>query len=342
MDYINNLNEQIDKNKITHLRFILTLFVIMIHTYNLTLVATSNCVLNFIEELFSNNICRIAVPLFYCISGYLFFYKVTCFKDIFTKLKKRIRSVVLPYLMWNIIYTVVFLVVFQIPVIKHYINNNDVFTISNLLNGIFHYKYSFHFWYIENLILFFAITPLLFYTLKNFICSSAVLGVLLFVNILNINLFDIKISSLFYFYLGAYMVKWFHSKAMASKKRTLFSSCILILYLSLCVISTLYPNDIFNRLVRLVGLVCLWVTFDLLPKVKVRRFEEQSFFIFGIHVLVLEFIEKMIFSFFGSSVYVAFLDYIISPWLTLLLIYVLYRVLIKVLPKTYAFINGNR
>ena len=50
-------------------------------------------------------ISRAAVPTFFLISGYYFFYKIKdfTFDNYKDKLKKRIRTILIPYLLWNAI-----------------------------------------------------------------------------------------------------------------------------------------------------------------------------------------------------------------------------------------------
>ena len=63
-------------NKIKNISLILTILVVFLHAYNLE---ESNSVINingFIQNFISYGVCTIAVPLFFMISGYLFFYKI--------------------------------------------------------------------------------------------------------------------------------------------------------------------------------------------------------------------------------------------------------------------------
>jgi surface polysaccharide O-acyltransferase-like enzyme len=52
-----------------------------------------------VQEMISGMIGRCAVPLFYMISGYLFFYKIpNGMYSIFDKMKKRVRTLLIPYI----------------------------------------------------------------------------------------------------------------------------------------------------------------------------------------------------------------------------------------------------
>lgn len=58
--------------------------------------------LNLIESSIGGGFNRTAVPLFYIISGYLFFLKVPDgFRSIEGKMKKRVRTLLIPYVIAN-------------------------------------------------------------------------------------------------------------------------------------------------------------------------------------------------------------------------------------------------
>ena len=63
------------KNKITTISFLLMIMVVNIHSYNLLPIIPKGYN-TFIQDLFSQGFSRIAVPLFFIISGYLFFLNI--------------------------------------------------------------------------------------------------------------------------------------------------------------------------------------------------------------------------------------------------------------------------
>ena len=53
---------------------------------------------------FVEGIARIGVPLFFFISGFLFFYYDDFSKNVYLgKIKKRFKSLVVPYIFWNLV-----------------------------------------------------------------------------------------------------------------------------------------------------------------------------------------------------------------------------------------------
>ena len=104
--------EELQSKTISYLRFPLTLGVIFIH-FNLTngiSLGGAKFGIDYPEwyywiiSLFSDVLPRISVPLFFVISGFLFFYNCDFNSDSYLrKIKTRVRTLLVPYLLWNII-----------------------------------------------------------------------------------------------------------------------------------------------------------------------------------------------------------------------------------------------
>lgn len=111
--------EDIQSRTIRFLRFPLIVAVVLIHTRLDHVVVNGHLltetarfpVFALCQHIVSTEIARIAVPLFYFMSGYLFFYRSTPFSLAVygQKIKKRGHSLLVPYLFWN---AAVFLLLF--------------------------------------------------------------------------------------------------------------------------------------------------------------------------------------------------------------------------------------
>ena len=104
----------ITSKTIEWLRFFCIVVVVLLHAVGSPMdgrevISYHNGVYDTIRILFSEGFCRIAVPTFFLISGYLFFFKLEEWStDIwFNKLKKRVRTLLIPYLLWNLIAIIV-------------------------------------------------------------------------------------------------------------------------------------------------------------------------------------------------------------------------------------------
>lgn len=97
-------------NYITALRFPLAVLVVLIHSYNSVWQSIECGSFPTIPYFCSRILPAFAVPLFFAISGYLFFLKspkfhATQYAD---KLKSRFSTLLLPYLLWNFIAAVLY------------------------------------------------------------------------------------------------------------------------------------------------------------------------------------------------------------------------------------------
>lgn len=102
----NKLDEELQSKVLDWLRFPMIVLVVYIHYWGESIPESSvigSTIYNSIRIFMCHVISRAAVPTFFLISGYYFFYKIKDFtfdtyKD---KLKKRIKTILIPYLLWN-------------------------------------------------------------------------------------------------------------------------------------------------------------------------------------------------------------------------------------------------
>ena len=77
-------------NKIKNISLIMTFFVVILHSNNLEDPSVLN-INTLIQNFIGQGIVRIAVPMFFLISGYLFFYKFKPSKEAFLNIKKDLK-----------------------------------------------------------------------------------------------------------------------------------------------------------------------------------------------------------------------------------------------------------
>ena len=98
------------------LRFPLCVMVVLIHSHFESIKVLSGEELHFdlvsyplfanVSFFISELLCRVAVPTFFIFSGYLFFGKSETFTrhDYVAKLKSRAKSLLLPFIVWNLVF----------------------------------------------------------------------------------------------------------------------------------------------------------------------------------------------------------------------------------------------
>ena len=156
-------------NKIKNISFVLTILVVFLHAYNLSENASIYSINSFIQNFISYGICTIAVPMFFMISGYLFFYNINpTLNEWIKKYKKRFKSLVIPFVVWCISWMLILYIVQLTSLGQLFFSNmivND-FSIKQLFDYTFKYPIPFQLWYISDLIKLVIISPIIYYVVK--------------------------------------------------------------------------------------------------------------------------------------------------------------------------------
>ena len=131
-----------------------------------------------LQNVISVGLGRCAVPLFYMISGYLFFLNTeNRISVVFNKMKKRIRTLLIPYIIACLFFPLFYWVMELIPIAGKYINGDGISILfresfSEILLTLFYrgnntsVPLAFHLWFLRDLIVIVAISPLLYFVKK--------------------------------------------------------------------------------------------------------------------------------------------------------------------------------
>ena len=128
------------------------------------------------QEFISGMLGRCAVPLFYVISGYLFFLKVSDgMKSIYAKIQKRMRTLLVPYIIGCLFFVLFGVMIAITPGISRYVNGSvmPLFneSLHQIICSIFYDSGSgtpcaFQLWFLRDLILIVATSPIWYLLLK--------------------------------------------------------------------------------------------------------------------------------------------------------------------------------
>ena len=337
--------------------------IIFLHSYNPTIKFQSVTVIVnkgyniFIQELISQGITRIAVPLFFVISGYLFSLNINDgFSEYKLKLKKRIKSLVLPYLLWSMFGIVLYFVLQSIPFSKPFFTNELIIdnSTNELISKIFIYPIAHQLWFIRDLILLVIFYPLLFWLIKQF--NFYVITILLITWFYNFNYLILENESLLFFAFGILLSK---SKINIEKikKANYLNFLFNIIWILLVLIKTYLvyinsENEWFIRILHkssiLIGIISIWLLYDLIfRKVDILGSKfyllfQYTFFLYAFHEPLLTIFKKLLFYILGNSEFSSFLIYIIAPMITILLSIIIGSITRKMTPKLYYIMTGGR
>ncbi|NLL79590.1 MAG: acyltransferase [Clostridiales bacterium] len=206
----NGVITQEESKRITALRFILIVLVIFIHNNGSEVDNTAFS--GAIRLLFSEILARTAVPLFFFISGYLLFIKPRPYKEV---LKRKAKTLLLPYLLWNGLVLFLFWVGQTAPYVSAFFTdeNNRIADYSlyqwvDAFLGLNYQGYpaAYQLWFIRDLILLTLLYPIGKKAVDWCpVITVTVLGVLWF---MQWRLFFFSSEAALFFFLGAYAVKY--------------------------------------------------------------------------------------------------------------------------------------
>lgn len=144
----------IQSKTIDEIRFPLAIAVVFIHINVTTIppleaefaIWSTDGICNLIYIVMAHIITHVAVPLFFVISGYLFFLNFTRWNvsTYLKKIKKRMHTLVIPYILWN--FAAVALVIISEVMLNIY--KTKGFPNLNVFSELFnlHVYYDFHEW----------------------------------------------------------------------------------------------------------------------------------------------------------------------------------------------------
>lgn len=312
--------------------------------------------------LISKIFASIAVPLFFFISGYLFFGKTNGFgqQDYINKMKKRARSILIPYLFWNLLIILLYLFIEQLTPGLFSGRNKPVsdYTWSDWLWAFWDMKHinsggdsmpiNYPFWFIRDLMVVMFFSPLVYFLLKRLKQYAVLsLGVLWFTGCW-FPVVGFSIIALFFFSAGAYLgifKKDFTETAKAHADilaiaYTLFAIVILTFRETGWVI---YIHNL-SILIGMVVAIGGCARFLEQGCWRVNRFlSEGSFFIYAAHAMPLAFVIKACFKLIqpqseGSLLFL----YLFCPAITISVCLAAYYLLNRYLPRFTAIITGGR
>lgn len=330
-------------NKITNVNFILTVLIVLMHSNCLSYANTNLSNYEFVrilEEIILT-ICDIAVPCFFCLSAYLFFRNFNISKYP-SKIKSRIKSLVVPYLFWSSIFLIYTIIITNISWIKELNTILDPiqYDITSFIKYIILAKYDGPLWYIKILFLLCLISPILYYLINKL--KKANLGIVCIIFLLNLYFEPSYYGFLYWFplyYLIAYLTINKIDKNYPS------GWWLYLLYIVLFILAVLFPlNYQVNYLYKMFlpfPLIILFLRFKFLEK-EPKEITKHSFIIYCTHNAIAVAIKRIIILFIGNNPILMLFLQLITCILTLLFIYIVITLLIKIAPRFVQFISGGR
>lgn len=346
------------------LRFPLLIGVVMIHC-DITDQLNPNLQVQWAEDvmyLFSNVIGRFSVPMFFIISGFLFFRSGIFAKSIYiAKLRSRVNTLLIPYLLWNVVGFFYFVIKHYPPLCTmfHGIAEIDI-SFMNFLKAFWEFRFEglgevksmpidFPLWYIRDLMVVVLFSPLIYKLVKNGIVLVAVLGFLWFV--FDIELIGIEVTGVFFFSLGAYFaVNKIDIVRAISPMRIVIP--ITIIAVASIIIDMTTRGIVYHHLIHkftiLMGIIMVFMCAVNVVKSEkhidlIYRLAPATFFVYALHGLYVATLRKGLCMVLQPTSNVAVVGtYVLSIILTILLGLICYHILKRFCPCMCKLLNGGR
>lgn len=293
-------------------------------------------------------ITPIGVPTFFVIAGALFFRNYST-RDYPRKLKGRIFSLMIPYVMWNTL-NMLFEMFATVFLSQYFVGRRPfLFHMDHILRGMYSYLYNGPFWFVHTLIELVLLAPLWDLLMRN-----KYVGVASILSLAIITHWPVRddwiYTCLVYFLCGGMIARycwdWFCKPA--SRRTQLICGAILVA-------ANIIRYYGFSHDVGLIAPVkalwyvaeglCLWFFSDLFFSVDRPHspaFLEHSFFIYAMHTNVSAVFAKLVCFITGDRGVLAPVNFLLTTILTLLSIEICCIILKKWFRPFYNLLSGNR
>ena len=338
--------------KVTFLNVVLTFFIVLLHAetpnrFGLPLDHSYP----FIYSIFT--LVQLGVPMFFFISAVLFFKQCT-FADLERKYERRIFSLLIPYLLWNIFFVFMYVTLMHIPFFQERMNMSTEVLGSpqKIFNAIIHSKCT-PLWFVKDLMLLTLLAPVILLLLRDIRWISAALVLSIIIALSGNYSYENILVWIPVYLQGAIVGHFsFNSGGYCSfdsytdnkfVKRMIVSLIILIL---LALYIYLYFNESFIRVFRYCAPLLVWILVDfvlkdyLSNKFEYRPWMNYMFIIYCMHQFILNVFQKVEYLTFPPTRLVLNLTFVLTSIVTVLFIVIFAKYLSRL--KIYKYLSGGR
>ena len=362
---MNQVNE-LQSKTISYIRFPLIVLIVYIHNQGMGTPLSEVSIswgnfgdidaYNLLRLVITEVIARTAVPAFFILSGYLFFFGKTSFsrETWLTALKKRFWTLFVPFVLWNIIAACLARIAntsINLNVVSVFLNNCN----PSGWTDFFGKQHNFYFplnvplWYIRDLIILCIVSPLIFCSIKY---VPKVFGVFLFflaVTGYNFDFAGINYNSLVFFCIGAYFgIYQINILSFGQRYKLPFLISTIVLG-----VLFVYLRSVRGTLfwINYPFFICFFFSLLVLIATNLGRgsirlhplLVKSAFFVFALHNMPYFMAHPLPWlKIFPSCTLVFVGAYLLTPIIKISMCLLLYIILDKVSPKINGLLSGNR
>ena len=349
------MDEKQFRNKIYWITFLLSILVVWVHSFNAELFlgnTASAAWTDAAERILGETAGQIAVPGFFIISSYLF-YRGFGWRSLVPKWKSRVRSVLIPYLLWNSLYYAGYVLGTRLPGVAHMVGKQPVpLDVAHLLPAVISYAYNPVFWYLFQLILLIVLAPAIYLVFRRNAAGAAALAVLAFGLWKNWNLPFLNLDALFYTGIAAYVslhrASWGGFVESAPKGRQTALAFLLLLLFRMVLAFCGRPGTLLSQTALVIVLCRLWGVCLVCLAVKALRLPQagewmkHDFFLYAIHFAWVRLFNKAGAVFLPAHPVSALGLFVLMPLFMLAVSTGIRKCLMAICPGAYKLLSGGR
>lgn len=341
-------------NKIKNISLIMTFFVVILHSNNLEDPSVLN-INTLIQNFIGQGIVRIAVPMFFLISGYLFFYKFKPSKEAFlNKYKKRFKSLFIPYFLWCTGWLVILYLVELTSFGRAMFSDRIVadYNMAELFKNTYIYPLPYQFWYIRALMINVLISPIIYYVIVKLKDKALpVIVVFWFFDVIYYPILMFAVGACFA--IGDYDLNF---KEYRNKGYLFGIGYLLSIILKMILIyMPQIPNHEYilllsENLIILCGVPFAWFVYDVIGEKfrykfdlsKEMKLAKYGIFIYFFHIPLQSIIKKLWFKVMQISNISSLIIFFVAPVITITICALVAIFMRKYMRKTYMVLSGGR
>lgn len=345
-----------NSKKIKVLSFVLILLVLYIHSFYNEAIDTrlASSVQTFVG---GGGIAIVAVPMFFVISGFLFFNNIGNVKNCFPKIKKRASSLLVPYLIWNCVFVLWYVVLQNLPGIGGMINSDMLTQIfaGSFIEGIdamFVAPAAFQLWFLRDLIIIVMLSPLLYLLLK-YGKWIVVVGLLLVTPYIKEVTETFNQFGIAYFAMGGAIAMYsdlITIDRFLTKPVVICSSFIYLVHAVMLSANVQLDFRYVGVISVLAAIITVWRLYDWIASnqsltsklTPLNSLLGYSFFIYLFHEPVFNIIKKIGLMVLGVHEWSLILLYLVNPLIMCMVAIAFAKLLQRYTPKVYAVLVGGR
>ena len=319
---------------------------------------------DFVRFFISHGVARVAVPLFFLVSGYLFFLGQWSWSKYAGKLKRRVNTLLIPFLFWNLATWAIYTAGRRIPQTRMYFGGGvwppaGQVSFLGYIGALFgisaRYPIDYQFWFIRDLIALVVLAPVIYFLLRGkwllpfllilFGLWFAAAWPDLWPSMVHSIFLPEQIEAALYFSLGAYLSQPGKDVTCLDK----FGPWISAAFFVFLVLHSTYQDRLpyLHKFVILFGVPSLWwLTGLALGSAKLKAsligLVGDGFFVFAAHEPLQTVVRKVSYRLFSPTAGASVLAlYLLTPVCMIALLVVVRRCLLKIMPRFTGVITGN-